>query len=83
MLYRTHTIEPGLSDNVMPALTNILPEDTGKPGLKDTLGRPRDSARRVFMSSSKSLVLTEPRRKPDTLQWRRKIDSAKRDTLKQ
>ncbi|NII28607.1 hypothetical protein HB364_26220 [Pseudoflavitalea sp. X16] len=81
ILYQTHTIGPGLSDNVMPALTNTLPEDTGKPVLKDTLGRPRDSARHVFMSSSKSIVLTEPRRKLDTLQRRREIDSAERRKL--
>lgn len=81
MLYRTHTIEPGLSDNIMPALNNTLPEDTAKPVLKDTLSSPRDSARHVFLSSSKSIVLTEPRRKRDTLQWRRNIDSAERRKL--
>lgn len=81
ILYRTHTIEPGLSDNTMPALINTFPEDTGKPVLKDTLSRAKDSARHVFMSSSKSIVVTEPRRKLDTLQWRRKIDSAERRKL--
>lgn len=81
VLYRTHGIGPDLSDNMLPALTTISPEDTGKPVLKDTLSRVRDSARKTFLSSSKSIVLTEPRHKRDTLQRRREPDSAERRKL--
>lgn len=81
ILYRTHTMEPSLPVKTQPALAAIPLEDTSKPVKTDTLRRSRDALRRVYMSSSKSIVLTEPRYKLDTFKRPGVADSTERRKL--